>query len=210
MRANFGVTLPERSVEAGREFGAVTQHGHGVSQLMMPECAFNGAHPAVHHVRRGNYVCSFQRKSSIFGQTSSMHQISIYGMGKNEDVRPLWVQSQALELKQWQAVWAKRSSNRKTASKICFLRLAMETPLFQLRYRFNSGASLWIIRLTCFGVGYANVCQSGYTGVVIDHSFRAQNTWEKKPQWIHHVLLKFSIGQWYTYTCMYKRLVFHS
>ena len=60
---NFGVSLPERSVEAGRKFGAVTQHGHGVSQLMMPECAFNRAHPAVHHVRRGNYVCSFWKSN---------------------------------------------------------------------------------------------------------------------------------------------------
>ena len=39
-------------------------------------------------------------------------------------------QSKVRELKQWQAAWAKHSSNRKTASKICSLRLAMGTPCF--------------------------------------------------------------------------------
>ena len=43
------------------------------------------------------------------------------------------IQSKAPESKQWQAVRAKRAWNRKTASKICPLRLAMRTPLSQLR-----------------------------------------------------------------------------
>ena len=43
------------------------------------------------------------------------------------------------EFKQWQAAWRKRRTVRTPARQICSLRLAMGTPLFQLRYRFNSG-----------------------------------------------------------------------
>ena len=43
------------------------------------------------------------------------------------------------QLKQWQAAWRKMRVEKKTAEKICALRLAMKTPLFQLRCRFNSG-----------------------------------------------------------------------
>ena len=49
------------------------------------------------------------------------------------------MQGKVPELKQWQAAWAKGALYKKTASRICRLRLAMRTPLFQLGYRFNSG-----------------------------------------------------------------------
>ena len=44
--------------------------------------------------------------------------------------RKVCIQSKALELKQWQAAWGKTRIEQKTASKICPLRLAMETPGF--------------------------------------------------------------------------------
>ena len=49
------------------------------------------------------------------------------------------VQSKAPELNQWQAAWRKTSTVRKPARKIYPLRLAMGTPLFQLRHRSKSG-----------------------------------------------------------------------
>ena len=53
--------------------------------------------------------------------------------------RDKYVQGKVPELKQWQATWAKSAVDRKTASRICPLRLAMGTPLFQFSYHFNSG-----------------------------------------------------------------------
>ena len=61
------------------------------------------------------------------------------------------VQSKAPELKQWQAAWCKRFIQQKTSGQICPLRLAVETPLFHLGDRSNSGTflcTLWISQIS--------------------------------------------------------------